>query len=301
MQKAFKIILGILVGLFVIIAGLGFLARTRSQAAINKTYAVTVRPVAIPTSATAIAHGRHIANTRGCIDCHGQDFGGAKVIEDGAMGRLYGSNLTKGKGSSISAFTDEDWVRAIRHGVGKEGRGLFIMPSLEYSHFSDEDLGALIAYMKTVPSVDRERVATAYGPVSQILLTLSPAKMIHAGQIDHANLAPPLAVAKAPNAEYGKYLAAGCMGCHGPNFSGGKIEVGPTDWPLAANLTQHPESRLTKWTEQDFMTAIRTAKRPDGSELNPVMPRGFAGLDDVELKALWAFFKTLPPAALGAR
>ena len=301
MKKALKIILGILIGLVVVIAGLGLFARTRSQAAINKKYTVAVRPLAIPTAAAAIAHGRHIAETRGCIECHGRDFGGAQVIEDGAMGRLYGPNLTPGKGSSTAGFADEDWVRAIRHGVGKDGRGLFVMPSLEYSHFSDEDLGALIGYLKTLPPVDRERVATAYGPVSQILLTLSPEKMISAGAIDHANVAPPVSIAKGPTVEYGHYLAASCMGCHGPNFTGGKIEIGPPDWPMAANLTPHPDGRLSKWSEQDFIAAIRTAKRPDGSELNSVMPRGFGGMDDIELKALWAFFKSLPPAVQGAR
>ena len=301
MKKALKIILGILIGLLVVVAGLGLFARTRSQAAINKKYTVAVRPVAIPTASAAIAHGSHIARTRGCIECHGKDFGGGKVIEDGAMGRLYAPNLTSGKGSSIADFSDEDWVRAIRHGVGKDGRGLFVMPSLEYSHFSDEDLGALIAYLKTVPPVDRERVATAYGPVSQILLTLSPEKMIAAGAIDHANMAPPASIAKGPTAEYGHYLSASCMGCHGPNFSGGKIDIGPPDWPMAANLTPHPDGRLSKWSEQDFITTVRTAKRPDGSELNEVMPRGFGGMDDIELKALWAFFKSLPPAVQGAR
>ena len=70
---------------------------------------------------------------------------------------------------------------------------------------------------------------------------------------------------------------------------------------MAANLTPHPDGRLSKWSEQDFITAIRTAKRPDGSELNPVMPRGFGGMDDIELKALWAFFKSLPPAVQGTR
>lgn len=301
MQKAFKIILGILVGLFVIIAGLGFLARTRSQAALGKTYAVKVRPVAIPADAATVARGRHIAETRGCNDCHGRDYAGAKVIEDGAMGRLYGSNLTPGKGSKVAGFTDEDWVRAIRHGVGKDGRGLFIMPSMEYSHFSDEDLAAVIAFLKTVPAVDREPVAPAYGPISQILLTLSPEKMIAAAALDHANLAPPVAIAKAPTAEYGRYVAASCMGCHGANFSGGKIEMGPPDWPLAANLTKHADGRLAKWTEQDFITVIRTAKRPDGTVLNPVMPAAFGGMDDVELRALWAFFQSLPPVAQGTR
>lgn len=301
MKKAFKVILGILIGLGVIIAGLGFLARTRSQAAIGKTYAVKVRPVAIPADAATLARGKHIAETRGCNDCHGRDYAGAKVIEDGAMGRLYGSNLTTGKGSKVAGFTDEDWVRAIRHGVGQDGRGLFIMPSVEYSHFSDEDLAAVIAFLKSVPAVDREPVATAYGPISQILLTLSPEKMIAAAALDHANVAPPVTVAKGPTVEYGRYVAASCMGCHGANFSGGKIEMGPPDWPMAANLTSHPESRLSKWSEQDFITALRTAKRPDGTVLNPVMPAAFGGMDDVELKALWAFFKSLPPAVQGAR
>lgn len=301
MKKALKILLGILIGFLVVVAGLGLFARTRSQAAINKKYTVAVRPVTIPTTAEAIAHGRHLAETRGCNDCHGQDFGGDKVIEDGAMGRLYAPNLTSGKGGSTAGFADEDWVRAIRHGVGKDGRGLFVMPSVEYSHFSDEDLGAVIAYLKTVPPVDRERVATSYGPVSQILLTLSPEKMIAAAAIDHVNMAPPVSIAKAPTVEYGHYLAAGCMGCHGPNFTGGKIDIGPPDWPMAANLTPHPDGRLSKWSEQDFITTIRTAKRPDGSELSPVMPRAFGGMDDIELKALWAFFKSLPPAVQGSR
>jgi cytochrome c553 len=91
------------------------------------------------------------------------------------------------------------------------------------------------------------------------------------------------------------------MGCHGPNFSGGKIDIGPPSWPLAANLTPHADGRLAKWTEGDFIQTLRTAKRPDGTELNPVMPRVFGQLSEVELKALWAFFKTVPAAATGVR
>jgi mono/diheme cytochrome c family protein len=301
-MKKFLKILAIVAGtLLLIVFALGLFFKNQSQAALHKTYAVGVRPVPIPNSPVALALGRHIAETRGCNHCHGADYGGDKVIEDGAMGRLYGPNLTTGKGSSVAAFTDDDWVRAIRHGIGKDGRGLYVMPSLEYSHFSDEDLGAVIAFIKSVPPVDRERVPTAYGPISQILLTTAPAKMIPAEVIDHAHLAPPHAIAKAATAEYGRYVAASCMGCHGPNFSGGKIEVGPPDWPMAANLTPHPESRLSKWSEQDFISTIRTMKRPDGTVVNPVMPIAFSGMDDVELKALWAFFRTLPPAAQGVR
>lgn len=300
MRKLLKFLGFVVLILVVAAVGLAIFVRQRSTAAIEKSYAVTVRPIPIPTDATAIAHGGHLARTRGCVDCHGADFAGGKVIEDGAMGRLYGPNLTPGKGSRVGTFRDEDWVRAIRHGVGPDGKGFFVMPSLEYSLMSDEDLGALIAFLKTVPAVDRERVATEYGPVSRALLTFSPEKMIAAGAIDHAYVAPKTVV-KAPTAEYGKYLAASCFGCHGTNYSGGKIEIGPPDWPMAANLTPHADGRLTKWSEQDFVNVMRTAKRPDGTELNPVMPRGFAGMDDIELKALWAFFRSLPAVPQGQR
>jgi cytochrome c553 len=142
-------------------------------------------------------------------------------------------------------------------------------------------------------------VPTSLGPVSRALLATGKMKLA-AEVIDHPNVKP-ASITPAIAAEYGRYVAASCMGCHGPNFSGGKIEVGPPNWPHAANLTPHADGRLAKWTENDFIQAMRTAKRPDGSELNPVLPRAFGQMNDVELKALWAFFKALPSTATGAR
>lgn len=285
--------------LVVLMGGATVFVVVQSNAKINHPYTVAVRPVQIPTDAAAVARGRHIAVTRGCVDCHGADFAGAKVIDDGAMGRLHGSNLTRGVGGRVATFKDEDWVRAIRHGVGPDGRGLFIMPSEEYAQLTDEDLGALIAYMKTVPAVERARPATELGPVSRVLLAVGKIKLA-AAVIDHAKVQP-AAMVPGVTVDYGRYLAAGCVGCHGPNYSGGKIEVGPPSWPEAANLTPHADGRLARWSETDFVNALRTAKRPDGTELNPVMPRTFGQMDDVELKALYAFFKAIPPVAKGAR
>ncbi|MGH7958987.1 MAG: c-type cytochrome [Opitutaceae bacterium] len=270
-----------------------------SNGRMTKTHVVTPRPVTIPGDAVAIARGKHLAETRGCNECHGQDYAGNKVIEDTAMGTLHGPNLTRGKGGRVASFKDEDWVRAIRHGVGPDQRGLFLMPSEEYVHFSDEDLGAIIAYLKTVPAVARERVPIVLGPVSRVLLATGKMQL-PADQIDHANVKPAF-VQPGITKEYGGYVANGCIGCHGPNLSGGKIPVGPPNWPEAANLTPHDGARIAKWTEADFLTVMRTAKRPDGTELDPVMPRLFGQMDDVELKALWAYFKTLPPVATGVR
>lgn len=297
MSRFFKI-LGRVLGVFVLVAaGAAAAVYFASNAKLKKTFAVTSRPVTLPSDSAAVAHGKHVAETRGCNECHGADYGGAKVIDDPAMGRLFGPNLTQGKGSVVATFRDEDWVRAIRHGVASNGRGLLLMPSEEYSHFSDEDLGSLIAYLKTVPPVDHDTVPLSLGPVARALLVAGKLKLA-AEQIDHPNLHPQF-VPPAATVEYGKYLSVGCAGCHGANFSGGKIDIGPPDWPHAANLT--PSGRLAQWAEADFMIAMRTAKRPDGTELNPVMPRSFGNLTEIELKALWAYFKTLPPVETGKR
>lgn len=299
MRKLLKIISWIVGIVVMLVAVAGVTAYVRSNAALKKHYDVAVRPLVIPTDAAAMAQGQHLAETRGCNDCHGKDYAGGKVIEDGAMGILHAPNLTRGHGGRVATFTDADWVRAIRHGVGPDGRGLFIMPSEEYQHLSDADLGALIAFLKTVPAVDRERVPTSLGPVSRALLATGKMKLA-AEVIDHAHIQPAV-VTPGVTIEYGRYIAASCVGCHGPNFSGGKIDIGPPSWPHAANLTPHESGHLAKWSEADFLNAIRTAKRPDGSELNPVMPRVFGQMNDVELKALWLFFKSLPAVATGIR
>jgi mono/diheme cytochrome c family protein len=299
MSLLLKIVGYIFGGLVVVLAIAATIILFSSNARLKKNFVVAPRPVAIPTDAVALARGKHLAETRGCNKCHGKDYGGDKVIEDGAMGRVHGSNLTRGKGGRVASFKDVDWVRAIRHGVGPDQHGLFIMPSEEYSSFSDEDLGALVAYLKTVPSVDRERPTTSLGPISRVLLATGKMKLA-AEVIDHPNIRPK-SIAPALTVEYGRYVAASCAGCHGANFSGGKIEVGPPSWPHASNLTPHETGRLSKWTEADFIKTMRTAKRPDGTDVNPVMPQVFGQMDDTELKALWAFFKTLPAAATGAR
>lgn len=299
MNKVLKLAAWV-VGGFLIAVGItvGF-NYSRSNAVLGKPHVVTVRPVAIPTDPAALARGKHLAESRGCTVCHGVDLGGAKVEESGAMGRWYGSNLTGGAGSRAGQFTSEDWVRAIRHGVGPDQRPLYLMPSDEYQHFSDADLGAVIAYARSAPKVERATVPLEFGPVARMLIATGKVKL-PADTIDHARVQP-VAMTPAVTLEYGHYVANGCTGCHGTNFSGGKIESGPPDWPHAANLTPHADSQLPKWTEEDFIRAMRAARRPDGTELSPVMPRAFGSLDDTELKAVWVYLKSLPAVAAGVR
>lgn len=293
MKRLFKF-LGYLLGAAVLCVAFGvviiYVATGRK---LGRTYAITPKAVAVPTDAASVLRGKHLAATRGCVDCHGADLGGAKVIDDPAVGRMWGSNLTGGQGSRTAGFTDADWVRAIRHGLAKDGRSLVLMPSLEYSQFSDDDLGALIAHLKTIPKVDRASVPVSVGPVGRALLLVGEIKLA-AEHIDHAGLRPPVVTVGA-TAEYGRYLAVGCTGCHGDKFAGGRIPGAPPDWPLSRNLT--PAGDLAKWSEADFLKALETGVRPDGKQLNPVMPLAFGKMTEVEKRALWIYLKTLPPVA----
>ena len=299
-KKILKIVISLLLAVVVVTVLAAGAVYWQSSDRLAQKYTVVVKPAPVhPVDAAALARGRHLAETRGCVECHGADYGGAKVVDDPAMGRLHGPNLTRGHGGLPADFTDADWERAIRHGVARDGRGLFLMPSTDYARFTTQDMSDLIAHLKSVPPVNRDRVPLSVGPVARALLVAGKIRLA-ADEIDHKTLAPS-DVVPGVTVAYGHYLAASCTGCHGATLAGGRIDIGPPDWPPASNLTPHASGRLAKWSEADFMKALRTARRPDGSELNPVMPRVYANLSDVETKALWAYLQTLPALATGSR
>ncbi len=265
---------------------------------LRRRHPIQVAGLPIPSDAAALARGRHIVETRGCAECHGADFGGHTVIDDPAMGVIAAPNLTRGAGGLPPDYGSVDFVRAIRHGVARDGRGLVLMPSADYTSWTDEDLAAAIAYVMSRPPVDRPSGPVSPGPLARVLLVAGQIR-IAADDIDHA--APrPASISPSVSVAYGQYLAASCIGCHGPNLSGGRIPGAPPSWPAAANLT--PASvRVSRWTEAQFAQVLRTRRRPDGTPLDPVMPGTFGHLSNLEINALWTYLRSLPPAATGVR
>ncbi len=196
-----------------------------------------------------------------------------------------------------------DWVRAIRNGIGPDGKPLVIMPAKDYNPINDEDLGNLIAYLKSLPPVDRMPPPNTVGLLGRILLVTKLAAVLPAELIDH-NAPRPAAVAKGPTAEYGHYLVSQtCMGCHGEDLSGGPIPGLPPDPPFPQNLTPDQETGLGNWSKEDFVGAIRTGQRPDGAAINPTkMPwLAFQHLTDEKLSALWLYLQSLPARPYGNR
>jgi mono/diheme cytochrome c family protein len=227
-----------------------------------------------------------LAIIRGCTDCHGEDLGGELMVDDPALGKIYATNLTRGEGGVGNDYTDEELELAIRHGIDTEGKGLLIMPSQEYFILGDPDLSAIIAYIRSLPPVDR----SIPDPNLRLIGQLPP---MSAEIIDHQAQRPPAPEIEA-NAVYGEYLATGCTGCHGQDFAGGPVPGRPPDFPIASNLTL--VGNLAAWDEADFINALRTGVTPEGKVMEPeVMPwPATAQMTDTELRALWAYMQSLP-------
>jgi mono/diheme cytochrome c family protein len=283
------IILGLLAGLIAIAIVAVFLI---SNAKLTKTYQIADVPLTIPSDAASIERGRHlVVSVVGCGSCHGENLGGTVFIPGGPA-VLPAPNLTSGAGGVGQQFTDADWIRAIRHGVGLDGRSLIIMPAPSFYHLSDADLGAVIAYLKSIPPVDNQLPERQITLLGRALIAAGVFPLV-AEQIDHSG-ARPQAPLPGRSVEYGRYLAtvAGCADCHGANLAGGAPND-PSE-PPAPNLT--PGGELGGWSEADIVRALREGVTPGGRQLNDAMPWKFYGqMTDDELAALVSYVRSLPP------
>jgi mono/diheme cytochrome c family protein len=172
------------------------------------------------------------------------------------------------------------------------------MPAFEHTGMSDEDLGALIAYVRSLPGSATLPPPSKAGPVLRGLFAAGMVPLLSAEEIDHSQ-PHPAQVDAEPTPAYGSYLIGMCKGCHGPQLSGGKIPGGPPDWKPAANITP---GGIGRWSEGDFIQALRTGRRPDGSTIDAQMPwKEFRHMDDVELRALYAYLHALAPREYGHR
>ena len=232
---------------------------------------IPVENVNIPTAPDAVARGRHISIVWSCAKCHGENLSGTVLADDPFLGTISAANLTSGKGGIAKSYTDVDWIRAIRHGIRPDSQVEIFMYEY-FSTMSDQDLGALIAYLKQIPPVDSVNPEMHFGP----LLAVAPAVGLFspmAELIDHQ--APRVADPQpGPTKEYGKYLSPICIECHGTYVAG----------------------KLEKWTQAEFIRALQTGVKPDGKQLGQTMSsKNFSEMNAEELAALWRYFVGAQP------
>jgi mono/diheme cytochrome c family protein len=267
-----------------------------SESRMSRKFDVPRHAITPRTDSASLAIGARLVKVKGCVDCHGANLGGAVMIDNLALGRLAGPNLTMGgRGAELEP---EDWERAIRHAVRRDGTPLRVMPANEFTGMADDELEAIVGYIRSQPPVTAPAVAPRVGPVIRALYLAHQVDLLPAELIDHSK-AHIAHVDAEPTPKYGEYVAAGCKGCHGPGMSGGKIPGAPPDWKPAANITP---TGIDRYSEDDFIRILRTGTRPDGSKVDSLMPyRLTKEMTDVELKALFAYLKTVPPKEYGNR
>ena len=294
MKKVLKWI-GIVLGVLVVLLIAAFLFLFISgNSTINKTYDVQVETVAIPDNAASIERGRHLAKVT-CSGCHGENYAGTPFFEDPAMGYIPSANLTSGAGGVGGSFSDEDWVRAIRHGIGPEGKSLVIMPSNATYYYSDEDLGALLAFLKSLPAVDNELGEKSWGVLGVLLVAAGPFGNIFPAEIIDHDAPRPAAPEAEASADYGDYLVKvnDCQICHGPDLKGGQSpEPGA---PLGPDIST--TGLIGAYQNEDsFLTFFRSGMTPYNKAVDPVvMPWEHYGLmTDEELTAVYLYLKSLP-------
>jgi mono/diheme cytochrome c family protein len=320
MRKLLKIVVALLAVLVVFALGVyvwAGIATSRLRAQIFETHAVDF-PIPFPIDPAevtannltpdaarllaqqrAVERGKHLVSARyACGACHSENFGGGVMVDAFPLGSLLAPNLTLGTGSRTADFQPRDWDRIVRHGVVKDGRPA-VMPSEDFQQMSDQELSDIVSYIRSLPAVNNTVPASTYGPLGKVLVATGQIKFSAALIAAHPTPHPVQPPTETVSVEFGKHLAGVCLGCHGPDFSGGPILGGDPSWPPARNLTPDATG-LKGWTYDQFVTALAKSQRPDGTALrNPmtlVAPYG-QNMKDVERQALWMYLQSLPPVS----
>jgi cytochrome c553 len=268
-------------------------------AKLNQHYSNPVASIQVDRTPAQIARGERLAHA--CMSCHSPGnelpLSGTNVGEKFDMpplGTLYAPNLTPS--GDIQDWSDGELIRAIREGVRKDGRSLLVMPSGNYRNLSDEDVQAIVAYLRSQPATGGPTPKNQFNMLGAVFMNLS----------DFRTAQQPVGRVTAPQTgtpEYGKYLVdvIGCRDCHGDRLQGivDNGQPGPTPGP---NLTKI----VPGWTEEQFMAFFNTGKIPGGGQVpmitfasgftEPKMPWPLtrATTTDDELKAMYAYLHSLP-------
>jgi len=212
-------------------------------------------------------------------------------------GRIVAANITPDRETGAGTWTDDQLARAIREGIGHDGRALFpMMPYQNFRHMSDEDLASLIVYMRTLPPAHHEL------PPTNIIFPVKYLIRAVPGPVTEAVSSPD----PSDRLKWGKYLVtmANCGECHtamvrgnaipGLEYGGGFLLDGAWGVVASANITPDA-SGISYYDEALFLQVMRTGY-VKARKLAPIMPVAeFKDLTDDDLKAMFAYLQTLKP------
>lgn len=267
--------------------------------------------VRVEASPARIERGRYLFELVDCSGCHSprdfSRFGGPAIAgkegqgwvfppEMGLPGSIGAPNITSDRETGIGAWTDGEIIRAVREGIGRDGRALFpLMPYTYLRSLSDEDTFALVAYLRTLPPISNRLPPTRIDFPVWFFIKSAPQPVT-------APVPPPN---RASRVEYGRYLAnaAGCVECHtqdergqllpGMSLAGGRRFTLGQMTVVSANITPDEETGIGRWSEQQFVEKFYDYRKYADEGPPPVGPEAFTLMP-------WLNLCKLPPEDLGA-
>lgn len=303
-----KILISVAALIGIVVVGFAIFVAARQ----NLKYDPPAPAIAASTDTAVIARGRYVVRVlANCASCHGDP---ARVAEAAAgkdiplsggnawdipPGIIHARNLTPDSATGLGRVSDGAIARAIRYGVGPDGRAL--LPFMEVQGMSDEDLVAVVSYLRTQPAVSNPVPPNHFTVLGKIVKATVLAKPVGPAET------PPKASPRGPTVENGRYLVehvANCWACHtqrnmatgalvGPRFGGstGFDATAEHSWS-PPNITSDPETgKLGALTEDGFLARFRIGRVIPES---PMPWHAFQHMSDDDLRAMYRYLKTVP-------
>jgi cytochrome c553 len=237
------------------------------------------RTLIVPTDAAGRAAGRRIATLGGCMHCHGEKLNGSVVDDIPNLVRLVAPNIS----IVLPQYTDAQLATLLRKGVKPDGRSVLFMPSEMFRHLGDEDLGRLVAFLRTVPATpEGVQEKTQVRIIARALLALGEFKT-SASAIQGL---PPVSdsVDAGDPISHGRYLTMSfCSECHGQDLEG------------FAPINAPPLAVVKGYTEKDFAGLLHEGIAPGGRTLKlmgPTSQARFSSFSPAEVAAIHAFLQS---------
>ena len=267
------------------LAGLAILAYAvvyiLSERILRRTYEVPAVAISIPTDPAAVVEGKRLATIHGCFGgCHGRQVEGVVMFDEPMIARVVAPNLT----AAVRKYSDSELVGIIRHGVRPGGRSMVVMPSEEFVLLTDEDLGRIIAFLKSMPAVDGPGPSLSLGPLGRIGIVSGQFKPV--AELIAQTVPPPDATSK--EAVHGRYLARTiCAECHGTSLRGASNP----------DFTSPSLQLVAAYSLESFAQLMRAGVALGGRNLKTMSPwaqQHLSHLKDSEIAALYSYLHTMP-------
>jgi len=247
-----------------------------SESRVRHAYALTRETVALPTDSASLAEGKRLAQIRGCTGCHGALAQGDTFLDSWLLARVVSPNLTQ----ATRTYSTDDLVRIVRHGVRPDGKSVVVMPSGMFNPLTDQDLGAILAYLKSLPVSEGPGPGVRVGPMARLMFTLGKFSTAAHEADSAAKLASVYPAATDSNWQ-GAYLArTACTECHGLDLRGDPSGI-PPDLKIAGAYPRDAFTRL-----------MRTGVPVNGRDLGlmkEVALQRFSHFTDEEIRSLHGY------------